>query len=138
MKSTFDKKSIDIFPITHGVYLFYGEGDILLYVGKSKNISARIRSHLAAQEERWLMKRVHRIEVRETAGELGALLLESQLIKELRPMYNVRSRQPRRIIIARLAYNEQGYATIKMEAVDYLDLKPNSPILGIFKHKTQA
>ena len=138
MKSTFDKKSIDIFPITHGVYLFYGEGDILLYVGKSKNISARIRSHLAAQEERWLMKRVHRIEVRETAGELGALLLESQLIKELRPMYNVRSKQPRRIIIARRVYNEQGYAAIKMEATDYLDLKPNSPILGIFKHKTQA
>jgi DNA polymerase-3 subunit epsilon len=84
------------------------------------------------------MKRIHRIEVRETAGDLGALLLESRLIKELRPMYNVRSKQLRRIVIARRADNEQGYATVKLEAVDYLDMKPDSPILGIFKHKTQA
>ena len=53
-------------------------------------------------------------------------------------MYNVRSKQPRRIIIARRTDNEQGYATVKLEAVDYLDIKPDSPILGIFKHKTQA
>ena len=109
-----------------------------MYVGKSKAIRARIRSHFAARDERWLLKRIHRIEVRETAGELGALLLESQLIKELRPMYNVRSRQPRRIIIARRVDNEKGFATVKLEAIDYLDIKPNSPILGIFKHKTQA
>jgi DNA polymerase-3 subunit epsilon len=138
MKSVFNKKNIASFPNTHGVYLFYGAEDILLYVGKSKTIRARIHSHFAAREERWLIKRICHIEVRETAGELGALLLESQLIKELRPMYNVRSRQPRRIIIARRADNKQGYATVKLEAVDYLDIKPDSPILGIFKHKTQA
>ena len=138
MKSTFNKKSITSFPNAPGVYLFYGVEDLLLYVGKSKTIRARIRSHFAARDERWLTKRLHRIEIRETAGELGALLLESRLIKELRPMYNVRSRQPRRIIIARRADNEQGYATVKLAAVDYLDINPNSPILGIFKHKTQA
>jgi DNA polymerase-3 subunit epsilon len=138
MKSAFNKKGIASLPNTHGVYLFYGVGDMLLYVGKSKTIRARIRSHFAARDERWLMKRIHRIETHETAGELGALLLESRLIKELRPMYNVRSKQPRRIIIARRADNEQGYATVKLEAVDYLDIKPGSPILGIFKHKTQA
>ncbi|MGD0038462.1 MAG: GIY-YIG nuclease family protein, partial [Bacteroidota bacterium] len=120
------------------VYLFFGAEDILLYVGKSKTIRSRVRSHFAARDERWLTKRIRRIEVRETAGELGALLLESRLIKELRPMYNVRSRQPRRIIIARRMDNEQGYATVKLEAIDYLDIKPDSPILGIFKHKTQA
>jgi DNA polymerase III subunit epsilon len=138
MKSTFDKKNITSLPDTPGVYLIYGVEDILLYVGKSKTIRTRVRSHFAAREERWMMKRVCRIEVRETAGELGALLLESQLIKELRPMYNKRSRQPRRIIIARRAENAQGYSTVKLEAVDYLDIKPDSPILGIFKHKTQA
>ena len=129
MKSGLNKKCVASFPATHGVYLFYGVEDILLYIGKSKSLRARIRSHFAARDERWLMKRVHRIEVSETAGELGALLLESRLIKELRP---------RRIIVARRADNTQGYATVKLEAVDYLDIKPDSPILGIFKHKTQA
>jgi DNA polymerase-3 subunit epsilon len=138
VKSTFNKKSITSFPNSPGVYLFYGVEDLLLYVGKSKTIRARIRSHFAARDERWLTKRLHRIEVHETAGELGALLLESRLIKELRPMYNVRSRQPRRIIIARRVDTKQGFATVKLEAVDYLDIKPDSPILGIFKHKTQA
>jgi DNA polymerase-3 subunit epsilon len=138
MKSAFNEKSIASFPAAPGVYLFYSAENILLYVGKSKTLRARIRSHYAARDERWLMKRVHRIEVRETAGELGSLLLESRLIKELRPMYNVRSRQPRRIILARRVENVQGYATVKLEAVDYLDMKPDSPILGIFKHKTQA
>jgi DNA polymerase III subunit epsilon len=138
MKPAFDKKSVASLPNTHGVYLFYGAEDILLYVGKSKAVRTRIRSHFSSRDEEWLTKRIHRIEVRETAGELGALLLESQLIKELRPMYNVRSKQLRRIIIARRVDNEQGYATVKLEAVDYLEIKPDSPILGIFKHKTQA
>jgi DNA polymerase III subunit epsilon len=138
MKPIFNKKEILSLPIASGVYLFYSAEGALLYVGKSKNIRARVRSHFADREERWLTKQIRRIEVRQTAGELGALLLESQLIKELRPMYNVRSRQPRRIIIARRLDNDKGYATVKLEAVDYLDLNPNSPILGIFKHKTQA
>jgi len=134
----FNTSLITVLPTTPGVYLFYGADDILLYVGKSKAIRARVRSHFATRDERWLTKRIRRIEAHETAGELGALLLESRFIKELRPMYNVRSRQPRRIIIARRVDNEQGYATVKLEAVDYLDLKPDAPILGIFKHKTQA
>jgi len=138
MRSVLHKKNTASFPNTPGVYLFYGSEDILLYVGKSKTLRSRIRSHYAARDERWLMKRVRSIEVRETAGELGALLLESQLIKEMKPQYNIRSRQPRRIIIARRVENEQGYATVKLEAIDYLNLRPESPILGIFKHKTQA
>jgi len=132
------KFSILSLPTTPGVYLFYGEEDVLLYVGKSKIIRARVRTHFTARDERWLTRRIRRIEARETAGELGALLLESQLIKELRPMYNVRSRQPRRIIVARRIENERGYATVKLQPVDYLELIPDSPILGIFKHTKQA
>jgi DNA polymerase III subunit epsilon len=138
VKTIFDKKSILALPLTYGVYLFYGAEDVLLYVGKSKTIRSRVRAHFAHRDERWLVKRIRRIEARETAGELGSLLLESQLIKELHPLYNIRSRQPRRIIIARRVDNERGYATVKLEAVDYLDLQPEKPILGIFKHKTQA
>jgi DNA polymerase-3 subunit epsilon len=137
-KSGFNVKNISSLTTASGVYFFYDAEDVLLYVGKSKTIRARVRSHFASKDERWLIKRIQRIETQETAGELGALLLESRFIKELRPMYNVRSRQPRRIIVARRMENEQGYATVKLEAIDYLDLIPDNPILGIFKHKTQA
>jgi DNA polymerase-3 subunit epsilon len=125
-------------PDAPGVYLFYGASDELLYVGKSKAIRTRVRSHFGAPEERWMMRKVRRIETRRTAGELGALLLESQLIKELRPMFNVASRQRRRIIVARRTLNPDGYAVVNLQAVDYLDVRAEDPILGVFKHKTQA
>jgi DNA polymerase III subunit epsilon len=125
-------------PDTPGVYLFYGSLGELLYVGKSKTIRTRVRSHFSAPEERWLYRKVYRIEFRETAGELGALLLESRLIKELKPMFNVASRRRRRIIIARRSTNAQGYVVVNLEAIDYLDVKATQPILGVFKHKTQA
>jgi DNA polymerase-3 subunit epsilon len=138
MKKFLRKTEISSLPNSFGVYLFFGEDGVLLYVGKSNKVRKRVNAHFAARDERWLTRLVRRIEARETAGELGALLLESRLIKELHPMYNVRARQPRRIIVARRVDNEGGYATVRLEAVDYLDLKSHSPVLGIFKHKTQA
>ncbi len=138
MKKFLRKTVIASIPKTFGVYLFFGEGGILLYVGKSNNIRKRVNAHFAARDERWLTTLIRSIEVCETAGELGALLLESRLIKELHPMYNISAKQPRRIIVARRVDNAAGYATIRLEAVDYLDLRPQSPVLGIFKHKTQA
>ncbi len=138
MKRHIAPKTISALPDTPGVYLFYGSLGELLYVGKSKTIRTRVRSHFSSPEERWLTRKVYRVECRETAGELGALLLESRLIKELKPMFNVASRQRRRIIIARKSMNAKGYTVVNLEAVDYLDLKTAQPILGVFKHKTQA
>lgn len=138
MKRQLSKEAVAALPNSPGVYLFYGSLNELLYVGKSKTIRTRVRSHFSSPDERWLCRKVTRVEVRETAGELGALLLESQLIKELRPMFNVASRARRRIIIARPATNAQGYTVVNLDAVDFLDVKKAEPILGVFKHKTQA
>ena len=125
-------------PDSPGVYLFYGQQEALLYVGKSKAVRTRVRSHFSTADERWLCRKVSRVEVRRTAGELGALLLESQLIKELQPFYNRAQRQRRRIIVARRALNQQGYIVVNLDAVDYLEVRESAPILGVFKHRTQA
>lgn len=138
MKSALSPDVIRSLPDSPGVYLFYGTLGELLYVGKSKTIRTRVRSHFSASDERWLCRRVRRIEARQTAGELGALLLESQLIKELRPMFNVASRRRRRIVVARRIDDKRGYASIKLEAVEYLTFEDGSPIMAIFKHRTQA
>lgn len=138
MKYHLAADTISALPDSPGVYLFYGSLGELLYVGKSKTIRTRVRSHFSSPEERRLCRKVYRIETRETAGELGALLLESQLIKELRPLYNVASRRRRRIVVARRSMNPLGYAVVNLEAIDYLDVKETEPILGVFKHKTQA
>jgi len=125
-------------PDSPGVYLFYGVSDELLYVGKSKTIRTRVRSHFASREEGPMCRRVRRVEARQTAGELGALLLELQLIKSLRPMYNIRSRQTRRIVVARLVKTAGSYSTIALEAISNINPSHMAPFMAIFKTKTQA
>jgi DNA polymerase III subunit epsilon len=125
-------------PDTPGVYLFYGVHNELLYVGKSKTIRTRVRSHFAIPQERTMCRNVRRIEAQTTAGELGALLLEAQLIKKLRPMYNRRSRHTRRILIARRAIHSVGYTGIHLEAVRSIDPEDSDTILAVFRTRTQA
>lgn len=85
-------EAIDALPAAPGVYLFYGEGDTLLYVGKSVDIRARVRSHFSSDhqvaKDLRISQEIRRVEARRTAGELGALLLESQLVKQLQPIHN--------------------------------------------------
>jgi len=132
------RERVDTLPDTPGVYLFFGEAGELLYVGKSKNIRTRVRSHFASAEEAVLRRQVRLIEARETAGELGALLLESRLIKELHPIYNVRARQKRRIIVARRVETRDGYSSIVLDAVDSINPTHTAPLMAIFKTRTQA
>ena len=125
-------------PNTPGVYLFYGTQDELLYVGKSKSLKTRVRAHFRDRSERWMTSRIRRIETHDTAGELGALLLESRLIKEMKPMYNVAQRQRRRIVIAERRVAPEGYTALALRAVDGVDSRRSGEILGVFKHTTQA
>lgn len=80
-------------PLTPGCYrMMDGKGDVL-YVGKARAIRKRVYSYtqLARLPER-LRRMVHetrRIEVVTTASEAEALLLEANLIKKLRPRYNI-------------------------------------------------
>jgi DNA polymerase III subunit epsilon len=129
---------IEHLPDSPGVYLFYGGTGELLYVGKSKTIRARVRGHFSTPDEARLCRQVHRIEARETSGELGALLLESQLIKELQPLYNVRSRYKRRIVVARRVTTKPGYFSVALEAISSIGPAQTAPIMALFKTKTQA
>ena len=68
-------------PKGPGVYVFHGQSESLpLYIGKSVNIRSRVMAHFRAQDEAKMLRQTRRISFIETAGELGALLLEAQLI----------------------------------------------------------
>lgn len=92
LPSHLDPSLVDDLPQGHGVYLFYGENSLPLYIGKSLNLKKRVLSHFAADhraaKEMDLTQQVRRIEWRTTHGELGSLLLESKLVKQLRPTHN--------------------------------------------------
>jgi DNA polymerase-3 subunit epsilon len=83
---------LDTLPEAPGVYLFYGDNPMPLYVGKSINLRDRVAAHFCGDWQREtdlrLSQEIRRIEFEETAGEIGALLRESQLIKALLPAHN--------------------------------------------------
>ena len=92
------RAAIEDAPTGAGVYVFHGEsGDLPLYIGKSVNIRARLLSHLRNADEARLLRQTRRITCTRTAGEIGALLLEAQQIKQLQPLFNQKLRRNRQL-----------------------------------------
>ncbi len=129
-------------PEQPGVYIFYGSGEVPLYIGKSVNIKQRVLSHFSQNHtnslEMKISQQIERIETIETAGELGALLKESELIKKMQPVYNRRLRLSRELVVVQQTQNEQGYSTVQLES--FKDITPDQlpTIMGIFRSQKQA
>ena len=90
-----DRAAIDEIPEAPGVYLLYDETQTPLYIGKSRAMRSRVLQHFITTAS-WT-PRVRRIEWQRTAGELGALLREAELVKALDPVYNRQLRRPERL-----------------------------------------
>lgn len=92
LPSHLDAALLDELPASHGVYFFYGENDLPLYVGKAKDLRKRVLSHFRTDHGSGkgmrLSQQVRRIDWRTTAGELGALLTEAAMVKALAPVHN--------------------------------------------------
>lgn len=92
-----DMALIERIPERPGVYVFLDEQRQPLYVGKSKSLRTRVLAHFTAAlrstREMRLAMQVRDIEWTETAGELGALLLESAQVKARLPYLNIRLRR---------------------------------------------
>ena len=85
-------------PTTPGVYLFRDRNDTVLYVGKARDLRARLRSYFAGDRQRPAVEAalgaLERVEWRELGSELEASLAELRLIRELRPPANARGARP--------------------------------------------
>ena len=91
-------------PAGPGVYLFHGDASFSmpLYIGKSVNIRSRVLAHLRTPAEAAMLRQSERISFIRTAGEIGALLLEAQLIKQQQPLYNQKLRRNRQLCALQL------------------------------------
>lgn len=80
-------------PTGPGVYQFYDTKEVILYVGKAKNLKKRVTSYFTKNHEygktRVMVKKIDTIKHIVVPTESDALLLENNLIKEYRPRYNV-------------------------------------------------
>lgn len=98
-------------PAKPGIYLFKGEKNRVLYVGKAKNLKNRLRSYFqrsAALDERKaaMMRSVEDFEFTVTGNELEAFVLEANLIKQYRPRYNILLRDDKSYPYLKLTVNE--------------------------------
>ena len=125
-----------------GVYVFYDATGQPLYVGKSRSVRSRVLSHFGADHRSGrtmrLCQHATRIEAHPTYGELGALLLESHLIKTRSPLYNQRARAQGALVVARRIDGERGYASIRLERREPKELLETSDVLGLFRSLRQA
>lgn len=145
LPSTILKEDVSSLPESPGVYIFFGENNMPLYIGKSVNVKDRVLSHFASdinsQKEMNITRQITTIKTYETAGELGALFLESQLIKKHLPLYNRRLRYARELVVLKESQTAEGYSTVSLSTLTSLtqkDLTDPTKILGIFRSKKDA
>lgn len=132
-------------PERHGVYLFFGDNDLPLYIGKANNIRQRVLSHFnadhRASKEMSLSQQVRRVDWIETTGEMGALLKEAQLIKQWQPIHNRRLRRNDEGCTWRLVPGaSEADAGIKPELVRTCDVDwaQGPTVYGLFNSQKDA
>lgn len=103
----FDPRKVEEFPGVPGVYLMKDGRGQVIYVGKAKDLRARLRSYFRQKGDerplvRYLLRDLAQVEVVVTGTEKEALILENNLIKKHRPRYNVRFRDDKDYIHIRI------------------------------------
>ncbi len=106
------KKVVDSLPNKPGVYLFKDKNGKILYIGKAKSLKNRVRAYTYthyrhSNRTRQLVKKTKSLDYILCGSELEALLLESKLIKENLPDYNILQRRFRKYPFIKITLNEE-------------------------------
>jgi DNA polymerase III epsilon subunit family exonuclease len=92
-------------PPRPGVYLFRDANDQVLYVGRARDLRARLRSYFRSERQRPAVEAalgaLERVEWRTRGSEVEAALEELRLLRELRPVANARNARPDRYVYLR-------------------------------------
>lgn len=88
------KPQVASLPDAPGIYKFYNDQDILVYIGKAKSIRKRVYSYFSKQSQynrktEKLVSEIRKIEYTITNSEFDALLMENNFIKQNQPKYNI-------------------------------------------------
>jgi excinuclease ABC subunit C len=101
------ERKLDAIPAEPGVYLLRDKAGKVLYVGKAKSLRSRVRAYFREGGDgrfqvRFLMKKVRDFDTLVTATEKEALILENNLIKQYHPRYNIRLKDDKSYLSAKI------------------------------------
>lgn len=103
-------KKPEFLPEAPGVYLFKDKNDNIIYVGKARSIKKRVSQYFQKTDldvkTTALVKNISDLEYMVTPTEVDALILESNLIKEHRPRYNVNLKDDKQYPYIKITVNE--------------------------------
>lgn len=87
------KEKLENLPSLPGIYQYFNDKGKVIYVGKAKNLKNRVRSYfhknIDSPKTEILVSKIEDLQIIVTDSEIEALVLENNLIKELKPRYNV-------------------------------------------------
>ncbi len=106
------KQKVSGLPDSPGVYFMKDGSGRIIYVGKAKTLSHRVKSYVQKYQNldpktKALVKATRDIDYIATRNEVEALVLECNLIKEYRPRYNIRLKDDKRYPFIKLTRNER-------------------------------
>ncbi|OGL45010.1 MAG: excinuclease ABC subunit C, partial [Candidatus Schekmanbacteria bacterium RBG_16_38_10] len=106
------EKKIKTAPDAPGVYLFKDKNSNIIYIGKAKSVSKRVKSYFTQKNEKplklhLLLKKIEDIQYITTNNELEAILLENNLIKQHKPFYNIRLKDDKTYPYLKLTIKEK-------------------------------
>jgi len=129
----------DELPDGPGVYRYFGADDALLYVGRSNSLRPRILAQLGdpppGSRDAVLAADVRRVDWSQTAGELGAMLREAQLIRLGKPRFNRCAKQPGG---ATLRPRADQSGAVELLRIEELEARELAQCFGVFRSEKDA
>jgi DNA polymerase III subunit epsilon len=130
----------DELPDGPGAYRFFGEDGALLYVGKSTSLRTGVLNQLgnehAGSRDHTLAALVRRVDWVPCAGELGAMLLESDWIRSKNPPYNRRVKS--QADAATLVPAADSSGRVRIQRIDMLEAQELARSFGVFHSEKDA
>lgn len=127
------RKRIAKAPTGPGVYRWKDDEGTVMYVGKAKNLKNRLKQYVtgpASAHGPWkqsFLRKVSDFELTVTGTELEALILETNMIKEMRPKYNVLMKDDKNYVYARVTVQDPFP---RIESVRKIDPKDKAQYFG--------
>ncbi len=141
---------LEAVPDVPGVYSFHAESELpppgrtdrALYIGRAASLRARVKEHFATGARKGkdaeLREQVKRVEWIETAGELSALLLESERVKALRPPFNRPLEKGDEAFALRPFANRRRPPILERVPITGSDPHDWSGLYGVFRNQREA